>query len=182
MPTVTEEARPRRLLKPGTNRHLFGPLTLVHLGQPMSGGRRPLSGGSGQPHAPEAVRRRSPVPGPGCSVTARRAAPLRRRHDRKPAGRFAQAKVDPGCRQLPVVLVRCRRLERGIWTSVRVGWKARDAHLGAGQLVCAGVLIGHGAVISGLAGCWAWCWAGAGWAEGSPGPGPLVGCLAGSGP
>jgi hypothetical protein len=31
-------------------------------------------------------------------------------------GRLAQAKVDPGCCQLPVVSVRCRRLEWGIWT------------------------------------------------------------------
>jgi hypothetical protein len=36
-------------------------------------------------------------------------------------GRLAQAKVDPGCCQLPVVSVRCRRLEWGIWTSVRGG-------------------------------------------------------------
>jgi hypothetical protein len=36
-------------------------------------------------------------------------------------GRLAQAKVDPGCCQLPVVSVRRRRLEWGIWTLVRGG-------------------------------------------------------------
>ena len=55
-------------------------------------------------------------------------------------GRLAQAKVDPGCCQLPVVSVQCSRLEWGIWTSVR-GVEAPGCSPGASRRVCAGVLM-----------------------------------------
>ncbi len=56
-------------------------------------------------------------------------------------GRLAQAKVDPGCCQLPVVSVRRRRLEWGIWTQ-SAGVEAPGCSLGASRRVCADVLMG----------------------------------------
>src|SRR6266536_1549887 len=78
-------------------------------------------------------------------------------------GRLAQAKVDPGCCQLPVVSVRCRRLEWRIWTQ-SAGVEAPGCSLGASRRVCADVLMGLWWRCLGPAGRWAWCWAVAGWA------------------